>query len=185
MPGPAVHAVQLSVDDAEAELRGDDDVLPPSREGLSQELLVAVGPVRLGRVEERDAEVERAVDRGDRLVLVGIAVGLAHSHAAQPESRDLEALLSEPALGEFRHCGLKSTARSFSVAARGVSRSNRGRKLAPREPERSEGDVRPERGPEESPWERPATEAAAGSALGSRCGGGGRTTPPSGRRAGP
>lgn len=84
------------------ELRGEDDVLPPARERLPQQLLVAPGTVDLGRVEDRDAEVERAMDRRDRLGLVGGAVGLAHPHAPEPESRDLEAARSELSLWQRR-----------------------------------------------------------------------------------
>jgi hypothetical protein len=47
-----------------------------------------VGAVGVGRVEEVHAEVERAVDGGDRLVVVGCALELGHAHAAKAESGD-------------------------------------------------------------------------------------------------
>ena len=58
--------------------------------------------VDVGGVEEGDAEVERAVDRGDRLVSVGGAVGLAHAHAAQAEAGDDQAVAERA--GSDRRC---------------------------------------------------------------------------------
>ena len=52
--------------------------------------LVRARAVHVGRVEEVHAELERAVDRRDRLRLVGGAVELGHPHAAEAERRDLE-----------------------------------------------------------------------------------------------
>ena len=64
-------------------------------EGAREQLLVRVGPVHLGRVEERHAELDGAVDGGDGLALIALlggAVGLAHPHQAEPEGGDGEAL---------------------------------------------------------------------------------------------
>src|SRR5205823_5609147 len=63
----------------------------PPANGPPDELLVGVRPVHVGGVEERDAEIERAVDRRNRLGLVGRAVELAHAHAAEPDRGDFEA----------------------------------------------------------------------------------------------
>src|SRR5688572_11743980 len=41
-------------------------------------------------VEMADAQLERAVDRPDRLVLVRVAVELGHAHAAETERGHLE-----------------------------------------------------------------------------------------------
>ena len=71
------------------------DVAAPRLQRASEELFVRERPVHLGRVEERHAELERAVDRGDRLALVGRAVGLAHPHAAEAEGGDFEPLAAE------------------------------------------------------------------------------------------
>ena len=49
----------------------------------ADEHLVVPGAVHVGGVEERDAELERAVDGRDRLVPVARAVALAHAHAAE------------------------------------------------------------------------------------------------------
>jgi hypothetical protein len=48
---------------------------------------LVVRPVHVGGVEERAAEIERAVDRRDRLTLVARAVELGHAHAAEADGR--------------------------------------------------------------------------------------------------
>src|SRR5947207_4340690 len=114
MLGPAVETRGFSVDDPEPELRCDHDFPPAAGDRAPDQVLVGEGTVHLGRVEERDPEIERAVDRGDRLGLVGLAVGLAHAHAAQAERRNLEALPAEPALRE-RHAGIVCQSRRRSA----------------------------------------------------------------------
>ncbi len=64
----------------------------PVADRLADELLVRAAAVHVGRVEEVDAELEGAVDRRDRLALVGRPVELRHPHAAEAEGRDLELL---------------------------------------------------------------------------------------------
>ena len=61
------------------------------------QLLVGVRAVDVGRVEQGDAEVERAVDGGDRLVVVARAVELRHAHAAEADGGDRQALAAESA----------------------------------------------------------------------------------------
>jgi len=46
------------------------------------------------------AEVERAVDRGDRLGVVRRPIGLAHPHAAEPDRRHFQALPAEFPFGQ-------------------------------------------------------------------------------------
>ena len=60
--------------------------------------LVGVRPVHVGGVEEVAAELERAVDRARRLLLVGRAVERRHAHAAEADRRDLGPVRSERAL---------------------------------------------------------------------------------------
>ena len=60
------------------------------------------GEGRLCRIEEGHAELDGPVDRGDGLTLVtfiGGAVGVAHSHETEAESRNREALRAELARG--------------------------------------------------------------------------------------
>ena len=80
---PAPERVVGIADDAE--LGGDDDAVAPALDRLADEDLVGVRTVDVGRVEERDPEIERAVDRGDAFGLVGRAVELGHAHAAEAE----------------------------------------------------------------------------------------------------
>src|SRR5207253_916720 len=54
------------------------------------QLLVAADAVHVGGVEHRDAELERAMDGLDRLLVVAAAVEIGHAHAAQTDRGDLE-----------------------------------------------------------------------------------------------
>src|SRR6478736_5543073 len=62
----------------------------PAGDGGADEPLVRERAVHVGGVEERDTEVERAVDRRDALPLVARAVELRHAHAAEAERRHRE-----------------------------------------------------------------------------------------------
>jgi len=73
---PAVLAGDAAVDDAEAELGRDDRLRATARERATEQRLVGIGAVDLGRVEEVDAELERAMNRGDPFGLVRLAVHL-------------------------------------------------------------------------------------------------------------
>ena len=53
------------------ELRRDHDLVAAAGDRLADELLVRDRAVHVGRVEEGDSELERALDRRDRLALVG------------------------------------------------------------------------------------------------------------------
>ena len=65
-----------------AELGGEHDPLAAALNGAPDQFLVLANPVHVRRVEERHTELEGAVDGGDGLVLIGIAVELRHPHAA-------------------------------------------------------------------------------------------------------
>src|SRR5205085_10574568 len=69
------------------ELGRQDDLVAPTGDRASDELLVRVRPVDLGRVDEVDAEAERALDRADRLGIVLARAGVegGHAHAAEAE----------------------------------------------------------------------------------------------------
>src|SRR5262249_24011109 len=49
------------------------------------EPLIGVRPIDVGGVDEIHAEVERALQRRNRLAILGGAVTFAHAHAAEPE----------------------------------------------------------------------------------------------------
>src|SRR5207247_775005 len=67
----------------------------PAAARAPDQLLVGVGAVHVGRVEEVDAQVERAVDGRDRLAVVVRAVELRHAHAAEADGGDGGAEASE------------------------------------------------------------------------------------------
>ena len=84
LPAPAVRDVP--------ELRREDDLVAAAGDRAADELLVRVRAVDLRRVDEGDAELDRAVDRADRLRVVAArtCVERGHAHAAEPELRDVE-----------------------------------------------------------------------------------------------
>src|SRR5205085_10530032 len=65
-------------------------LLAPVADGPSDELLVAEGAVHVRGVQEVDPQLDRAVDGGDRLLVVAAGVELAHPHAAEAHRGDLE-----------------------------------------------------------------------------------------------
>src|SRR5437763_2954799 len=75
---------------APRELCRDHVLVTVALDRAPDQLLVGQGPVQLRRVEEVDTELERALNRRDRLGLVGRAVEGGHPHASEPEGGDLE-----------------------------------------------------------------------------------------------
>jgi hypothetical protein len=73
-----------------AELCGEDDLVPAVGDGPTDKLFVDERAVHVRGVKESDAEVQCAVDDGDRHVVVRRAVELAHAHAAESLLGDLE-----------------------------------------------------------------------------------------------
>ena len=86
----------------DAELGRQHDLVAAAGDRAADELLVGVRAVDVGGVEEGHAEVERAVDRGDRLGVVAAAVELGHAHAAEAEGGDGRALEAQ---GACLHAG--------------------------------------------------------------------------------
>ena len=78
-----------------AELGGDDRLVAARPQGPAEEDLVGEGPVHVGGVEEGQAQIEGAVDGGDRLVVVTGTVELGHAHAAETLARHDEPLTPE------------------------------------------------------------------------------------------
>ena len=70
---------------AAGELGRDNVLVAVALDRLADQLLVGQRPVQLRGVQEVDPELQRALDRGDRLALVGRAVEGRHAHAAEPE----------------------------------------------------------------------------------------------------
>ena len=75
-----------------AELRRQHDLVAAVADGAADQLLVRERAVHVGRVEKVAAEVERAMDRGDRLRVIVGAVELRHPHAAEADGGDGERL---------------------------------------------------------------------------------------------
>ena len=98
--GPAADAALVAVVvEGEAELRRDDDLVADRRESLPDDLLVLERSVDLGRVEERDAVVDRLAQEGDHgRPLRRRAEALADTHAAEADGGDRE-VASERACG--------------------------------------------------------------------------------------
>src|SRR5438132_752752 len=73
-------------------------------ERASEQFLVGIRPVHLGRIKERDAKLDGPVDGGDGLApvaLFGGSVSKAHPHAAQPERRHFQ-VISKSSLLHFQ-----------------------------------------------------------------------------------
>jgi hypothetical protein len=86
-PGLAALAVE-----GEAELGGDDYLVADRGERLADQFLVDERAVDLGGVEERDAQVDRGSQQVNHLAAVARvrAEALAHAHAAESESGNLQ-----------------------------------------------------------------------------------------------
>jgi len=98
----AIGTDQLLAVEPEAELGGEHNPIPFALEGAADQVLVGERTVCFGCVEERDAELERAVQCGDGFIVVQWTVGLTHSHAPKAESGDLEPLAAEFAGGKHK-----------------------------------------------------------------------------------
>ncbi len=72
-----------------AELDADHGaVAVAAAQGLAQQQFVVAHAVEVASVEQGDAGVEGGVDGGDRLGVVGRAVGVRHAHQAEAEGGD-------------------------------------------------------------------------------------------------
>ena len=78
-----------------AELGGDEHLVAPAPDGLADQLLVLSPAVHVRGVEVIDAPIERVMDDGGRLGVVGLAVHPRHPHAPEPDGRHAEAALTQ------------------------------------------------------------------------------------------
>ena len=97
-PGP-VRAAHV------AELRSEHDAVTLTFDSAPHKLFVRVRAVYVGGIEEGDAELEGAVNRGDRFGVVATRVEVGHAHAPEAERGDDEPLGTEFAL--FHHVPLR------------------------------------------------------------------------------
>jgi len=86
----------------ESALRGQHRVLAMPLERTSDELLVGVRTVGVGRIDQRHAKVESAADDRDRALVVSVlgVVGPRHAHAAKAYGPHLGAVGPERAGGK-------------------------------------------------------------------------------------
>src|SRR5271168_3367984 len=100
--GPTIGSAGRAPRKVYTKFRRDNGIVPAPFERPTEEFLVDIRAVYLRSVEEVDTEIKCAVDRGDRLRLIRrFAVILAHSHAAEAESRNFQAAISKFSL---LHC---------------------------------------------------------------------------------
>src|SRR5215210_4262380 len=93
---PAVHSEKAAVLPAlVAELGGEYDLVAPPADSAAHQPLVGEGSVHVGRVEEVDLQIQRAMNGRDRLLVIRAAIELRHAHAAQTQSRDAEAFTAK------------------------------------------------------------------------------------------
>ena len=78
------------------ELGRDDEPFCSLTEKAPDQALRAPVPVDVGGVEERDPGIDRGMQRGKRLLLVGLAPGAADRPRAETDLGDVPAGLSEP-----------------------------------------------------------------------------------------
>jgi hypothetical protein len=95
MLGPAVDAdhrrrTGFCGVELEAEFGGDDDTVAHGLQRLAEKFFIVEGAVGFGRVEQRDAEVDGAMQRPRRFGIVLRAIGEAHAHAAEADGRNGE-----------------------------------------------------------------------------------------------
>ena len=94
--GPHVFGTSVDADPAAvgaalvAEFGCEDNFIAPAGDCLADEQLIGERPVHVSSVEEVDADLECAMNRCDRFVVVPRSIRLAHSHAAETDGRDLE-----------------------------------------------------------------------------------------------
>jgi hypothetical protein len=93
--GPAVHAEEIFLRVAHvAELGRPHDRGPAAFERAANQPLVLADAIHVRRVENRHAQVERAVEGGDGFLVITRTVKFRHAHAAQPKGGDCQALPS-------------------------------------------------------------------------------------------
>src|SRR6202034_1162318 len=86
--GPTIGSAGRTPRKVHTKFRGDGGVVPAPLERPTEEFLVGIRAIGLRSVKEVDTEINCVMDRGDRLRLIRFAVKLAHSHAAEAESRN-------------------------------------------------------------------------------------------------
>jgi hypothetical protein len=76
----------------ETELRRQHDLVAAALDGPADQFLVVVGPIDLGGVEVRDAQIQRPMNGANRLVVAAgpDVVVAGHRHGAESYARNVE-----------------------------------------------------------------------------------------------
>ncbi len=87
---PCVHAGEFAGGTAQrAELHADLHLFARHiLQGLAHQHFIVAHGVEIAGVEQRDAGIERRMDRGDAFAAVGGAIDLRHAHAAETKGGD-------------------------------------------------------------------------------------------------
>src|SRR5262249_25556597 len=94
------NVIRFAVDAAKSRVAGiaqnpklgcNHDLLAMSLERTADELLICVRTVNIGGVEKSDAEVDSAMHRGQRFLVIAVAVEIRHSHATETDCRGIRA----------------------------------------------------------------------------------------------
>src|SRR5271168_378523 len=99
----------------DAELGRDYELVSAPANRAADQLLVAMRPVGVGRVPERDAEFERALEGVHRLRVVARPVEIRHAHTSEAERRYLQSASAK--FPGFHFFSLLRVARSSTASA--------------------------------------------------------------------
>jgi hypothetical protein len=100
--GPTLlHLLPAGID-LDPEFRGDHHLPTERRERFSHEFFVCERAVDFGGIKERHAAFDRFTYQSNHFVFVtGRAVGIAHSHATEPDGRDFQIAFTKFAFLHF------------------------------------------------------------------------------------
>ncbi len=79
----------------DSKFRRYDYLLPVSFQRAAKQLFIRVWSVHVRGIEERDAELERAANSGERLFVIASAIKIRHPHATEADCRNDRAAPSE------------------------------------------------------------------------------------------
>jgi hypothetical protein len=102
--GIAAHAEKLAVGSANvAELGCQKHLVALAGDGPADQLLVPANAVHVGGIQERDAALDRVVDRRDRFFFAAAGVEFAHPHAAEPDRRYFGSVRPQSPFADLEH----------------------------------------------------------------------------------